>query len=207
MRYQGKLVEWNDDKGFGFVRPNAGGRKIFVHLNEFVSRKQRPVMGDLLTFEVGLDASKRSCAVKVAPVVAPLERVRAQAQREAREDASKLAHWLAFAWITCVLALGALTKLPWKFVAAWVAINALTYMVYYADKSSARRGGWRTPEARLHLLALLGGWPAAAVAQQHLRHKSSKGEFRAVFWVTVFVNSAVMIWLVTNGWALLAAFT
>ena len=207
MRYQGKLVEWNDDKGFGFVRPNAGGRKLFVHLNEFVSRKQRPVMGDLLTFEVGLDASKRSCAVKVAPVVAPLERVRAQAQREAREDASKLAHWLAFAWITCVLALGALTKLPWKFVAAWVAINALTYMVYYADKSSAKRGGRRTPEARLHLLALLGGWPAAAVAQQRLRHKSSKGEFRAVFWVTVFVNSAVMIWLVTNGWALLAAFT
>ena len=206
MRYQGKLVEWNDDKGFGFVLPNAGGRKIFVHLNEFGSRKHRPDIGDLLTFEVGLDASQRSCAVKVAPVVAPLERVRAQAQREAREDASKLAHWLAFASIACVLALGALAKLPWKFVAAWVAINALTYMVYTADKSSAKRGGRRTPEARLHLLALLGGWPAAAVAQQRLRHKSSKGEFRAVFWVTVLVNCAGMIWLVTNGRALLAVF-
>ena len=105
-----------------------------------------------------------------------------------------------------MLALGALAKLPWKFVAAWVAINALTYMVYGADKSSAKRGGWRTPEARLHLLALLGGWPAAAVAQQRLRHKASKGEFRAVFWVTVLVNCAMMIWLVTNGRALLAAF-
>ena len=39
MRYQGKLVEWNDAKGFGFVLPNAGGRKIFVHLNAFSSRR------------------------------------------------------------------------------------------------------------------------------------------------------------------------
>lgn len=157
MRYQGKLVEWNDDKGFGFVLPNAGGRTIFVHFNEFASRKRRPEAGDLLTFEVGLDANKRSCAVKVVPVIAPLERVRAAARREARDDASKLSYWLAFAWITYVLTFGALTRLPWKFVVAWVAINGLTYMVYSADKSSAKQGGWRTPEARLHLLALAGG--------------------------------------------------
>lgn len=206
MRYQGKLVEWNDSKGFGFVLPNAGGRRIFVHLNEFTSRKQRPNVGELLTFEVGLDANKRSCAVKVAPVIAPLERVRAASQREAREDASKLSHWLAFAWIAYVLALGALNKLPWKFVVAWIAINVLTYVVYAADKSSAKRGRWRIPEARLHLLALVGGWPAAAVAQQRLRHKSSKGEFRAVFWVTVIVNCAAMIWLTTNRRDLLAVF-
>ena len=186
--------------------PNAGGRKIFVHFNEFASRKLRPEVGDLLTFEVGPDANKRSCAVNVATVIAPLERVRIQAQREAREDASKLSHWLAFAWTAYVLTLGALTQLPWKFVVAWIAINALTYMVYATDKSSAKRGGWRTPEARLHLLALLGGWPAAAVAQQRLRHKSSKGEFRAVFWVTVIVNCAVMICLATNGRDLLAFF-
>lgn len=187
--------------------PNAGGRKIFVHFNEFASRKQRPEVGDLLTFEVGLDANKRSSAVKVATVVAPLERVRIQAQREAREDASKLSHWLAFGWVTYMFTLAALTHLPWKFVAAWVAINALTYVAYAADKSSAKQGKWRTPESRLRLLALAGGWPAAAIAQQRLRHKSSKGEFRAVFWMTVIVNCAAMIWLATNGRALLAVFT
>lgn len=206
MRYQGKIVEWNDGKGFGFVLPNAGGRKIFVHLNEFVSRRQRPAVGDLLTFEVGLDANKRSCAVKVAPVVAPAERVRAAAHRDAREDASKFSYWLAFAWIALILALGALTMLPWKFVIAWVAINVLTYIVYAADKSSAKRGAWRTPESQLHLLALVGGWPAATIAQQRLRHKSSKAEFRAVFWVTVIANGAAMLWLMKNGRELLAVF-
>ena len=206
MRYEGKLVEWNDDKGFGYVLPNAGGRRIFVHFNCFASRKRRPEVGDLLTFGVGLDANKRSCAVKVAPVIAPLERARAATQREAREGASRLSHWFAFAWITYVLTLGALTRLPWKFVIAWAAINALTYVVYAADKSSAKQRGRRTSEARLHLLALAGGWPAAAVAQQRLRHKSSKGEFRAVFWVTVLANCAVMIWLTTSGRELLVVF-
>jgi uncharacterized membrane protein YsdA (DUF1294 family)/cold shock CspA family protein len=206
MRYQGKLVEWDDDKGFGFVLPNAGGRKIFVHFNEFASRKRHPEVGDLLTFEVGLDANKRSCAVKIAPVIAPLERAQAASQREGREDASKFSHWLAFAWLTYLLVLVALNKLPWKFVVAWIALNALTYMVYAADKSSAKRGRWRTPEARLHLLALAGGWPAAAIAQQRLRHKSSKGEFRAMFWLTVIVNCAGMIWVATNGRELLAVF-
>jgi uncharacterized membrane protein YsdA (DUF1294 family)/cold shock CspA family protein len=206
MRYQGKLVEWNDEKGYGFVLPNAGGRKIFVHLNEFVSRKQRPQIGDLLTFVVGLDANKRSCAVKVAPVVAPHERARVAAHRDAREGASKFSHWLAFAWIALILALGALTILPWKFVVAWVAVNVMTYIVYAADKSSAKRGAWRTPESQLHLLALAGGWPLAAIAQQRLRHKSSKADFRAVFWVTVIINVAAMLWLMKNGRELLAVF-
>ena len=69
MRYPGKLIEWNDGKGFRFVLPNAAGRKIFVHFNAFASRERLPVVGDLLSFEVGLDANKRSCAAKVAPVV------------------------------------------------------------------------------------------------------------------------------------------
>lgn len=181
MRYQGKLVEWNDGKGFGFVLPNAGGRRIFVHSNEFASRRRRPAVGDLLTFEIGLDANKRSCAVKVTPVIAPIERARAASLREAREDSTKFSHWLAFAWIACVLAFVSLGRLPWKFVAAWVTVNLLTYVVYAADKSSAKQGGRRTPERHLHVLALVGGWPAAAIAQQRMRHKSSKADFRVIF--------------------------
>lgn len=40
------------------------------------------------------------------------------------------------------------------------------------------------------MLALAGGRPGALMAQQVLRHKSSKAQFRAVFWATVMVNVA-----------------
>jgi uncharacterized membrane protein YsdA (DUF1294 family) len=44
------------------------------------------------------------------------------------------------------------------------------------------------------MLSLIGGWPGAMVAQQLFRHKSSKASFQVVFWITVVLNSMVLIW-------------
>ncbi len=208
MRYQGKLVEWNDEKGFGFVIPNAGGRKIFVHANEFTNRRSSRdlAVGALLTFEVGLDVQKRSCAKNVVTVIAPQVRGQADERADAREIASIWSQWLAIAWFIVVSSLFALSMLPWKFVALWLGLNIVTYMFYAIDKSAAKRGSWRTSESSLHLLALVGGWPAAAIAQQRLRHKTSKAEFRWVFWFTVIANVGAMCWLVSRGREFLGAF-
>ena len=70
----------------------------------------------------------------------------------------------------------------------YVATSAFTFLAYALDKSAAVRGAWRTPESTLHFLALAGGWPGALLAQQFLRHKSTKAEFRSVFWGTVIMN-------------------
>ena len=74
--------------------------------------------------------------------------------------------------------------LAWVFTYA-VVISALTYWVYARDKRRAENGEWRVPEARLHLLDLLGGWPGGFLAQRRLRHKCSKVSFQFVFWVIV----------------------
>ena len=43
---------------------------------------------------------------------------------------------------------------------------------------------------------LLGGWPAAWLAQQVLRHKTIKRSFQAMFWLTVLVNvAALAVWV------------
>ncbi|WCM90742.1 DUF1294 domain-containing protein [Acidovorax sp. NCPPB 3576] len=102
------------------------------------------------------------------------------------------------AWLALV-AWGAWThRLSLGWLVALVGVNLVTFAVYASDKAAARSGGWRTSEQRLHLLALLGGWPAAWWAQQWLRHKSSKASFRAVYWVTVVANcaglAAALLW-------------
>ena len=74
-------------------------------------------------------------------------------------------------------------------LAAYALLSALTFLVYGIDKSAAQRQAWRVPEANLHLLALLGGWPGATLAQQWLRHKSQKAEFRFVHWLVVLANT------------------
>lgn len=40
-----------------------------------------------------------------------------------------------------------------------------------------------------------GGWPGAIVAQQWLRHKSCKADFRGRFWLTVLGNVVVFVGL------------
>ena len=75
--------------------------------------------------------------------------------------------------------------------------SIITFIIYAKDKSAARQGHWRTKESTLHMLALLGGWPGALIAQQTLRHKSQKADFRFVFWVTVVLNCGIYLWLFT----------
>ncbi len=42
MRIKGKIASWDNDKGYGFITPNDGGKRIFVHIKGFVSRKKSP---------------------------------------------------------------------------------------------------------------------------------------------------------------------
>jgi uncharacterized membrane protein YsdA (DUF1294 family) len=73
-----------------------------------------------------------------------------------------------------------------RWVGAYVLVlGSLTYWAYAVDKRRAEEHEWRVPEARLHLLELLGGWPGAFLAQRRLRHKCSKGSYQVVFWLIV----------------------
>ena len=83
---------------------------------------------------------------------------------------------------------------------AFIGMSTVTYLIYWWDKSAARKGNWRTPESTLHFLSVAGGWPGALVAQQTLRHKTQKQSFRWMFWGTVLVNLAVFIWVFTQGY-------
>ena len=79
--------------------------------------------------------------------------------------------------------------------AAYLLASAACFVVYAIDKSAARAGRWRTSETTLLLMGLACGWPGAALAQQWLRHKSSKASFRARFWASVGVNAGAFAYL------------
>jgi uncharacterized membrane protein YsdA (DUF1294 family) len=76
----------------------------------------------------------------------------------------------------------------------YLAASVTTAVVYRMDKSAAQSGGWRTAESTLHILALIGGWPGALIAQSVFRHKSRKTSFRATFLLTVALNCAALLW-------------
>ena len=50
-------------------------------------------------------------------------------------------------------------------------------------------------KSTLHLLSVLGGCLGACLAQVYLRHKSQKVSFRRVYYVTVLLNMALLVYL------------
>ncbi|MNM87212.1 hypothetical protein D3C81_993870 [compost metagenome] len=56
------------------------------------------------------------------------------------------------------------------------------------------------------MIALLGGWPGALLAQGLFHHKTSKRSFQRVFWATVVINILGIIALIKLADAALSAF-
>ncbi|MGQ7273079.1 DUF1294 domain-containing protein [Marinobacter sp. V034] len=189
MRVKGTLVQWHGEKGFGFAAPVSGSDKIFVHVTDFENRSRRqPHKGMSISYVAGRDKHGRPCATAVQ-----INGDRSPA-RPSRRPAS-LALPAAAMWAIVVAGAWLEGKLPLIIPLFYLAASVVTFCVYAWDKRAARRDAWRIQENTLHILALIGGWPGAALAHQLLRHKSSKRAFRNVFWLTVIVNCAGLIWL------------
>ena len=192
MRHKGKIVSWNDDKGFGFIAPFDSGNKVFVHIKAFGNRSNRPDVNDVVTYSVTKDSNGRTQAVNATR---PGEK---QTIRSSKPPGS-FPIFFAFIFLAIVGASTFMTGLPLIVLAANLLLSAITYFIYAWDKASAQAGRWRTSEGTLHLFALAGGWPGALLAQQTLRHKSKKRSFRAVLWITVLLNCVAFAWLHTTG--------
>ncbi|QPG06807.1 DUF1294 domain-containing protein [Salinimonas marina] len=74
-------------------------------------------------------------------------------------------------------------------------MSLITFIWYWRDKRASIGEKWRVPELTLHMMALLGGWPGACVAQQVFRHKTQKRTFRVVFVFTCGANIALISYL------------
>lgn len=199
MRLQGKITRWNDDQGFGFITPNGGGEAVFVHIKALAGRAARPEGGELVSYDLARDAQGRPRAEQVEYAGARTNPVR-------RRHRNPLPVLLALAFLGSLWGAVSLGSVPMELAGLYLLLSVLTYIAYALDKSAAQQGNWRTKESTLHLLALIGGWPGALLAQHRLRHKSSKQPFRAIFWMTVAANAVALGWLLSDaGTGVLAA--
>lgn len=146
----------------------------------------------------GTSAAQRTTGAHPRAASRPAAQAQRRTQRATPLPAGELLliSALALAWMAMLAWAVWARRLPLWAVGAALGLNLFTFLVYASDKSAAQRGMWRTKESHLHLLALAGGWPAAWLAQQTLRHKSQKAAFRAVYALTVVAHcGALAAWL------------
>jgi len=189
MRFEGVIKSWNDERGFGFIESTQGGQEVFVHIKAFTRRGTRPQINERVSFEVepAPQGKKRARNVESVKTVRP----KASRASPARWGTATLFAIPAFLFVYLVVSV--LWSPPLWVGGTYLGVSLLTFVFYAIDKSSARRSSQRIAESTLHLLSLAGGWPGALLAQQLLRHKSTKAEFRLAFWVTVVVNVTAFV--------------
>ena len=192
MRFQGKITNWKDDQGFGFIAPNGGGNQVFVHIKSFSNHRRRPEGNEIVTYELKMDAKGRAQAQRVAFVGDP-------APSASSSGHSSAPLFIAFAFLIFVAGTVFAHRLPFAVLWLYLAASVVTFITYALDKSAARNDRWRTSENTLHLFALVGGWPGALAAQRLLRHKSKKQSFQIVFWATVVLNCSVLGWIFSSS--------
>jgi len=190
VRYQGKIAEWRDDQGFGFITPKGGGQRVFLHIKSFSGRQQRPAGNEFVTYELGHDPKGRPQA---GNVIFALKHSTAAS----RSGKGNITLVFAAAFVAFVAGSSVTGKLPVEVAWFYLAASLAAFIVYAFDKSAATSGRWRTKESTLHFIGLAGGWPGALAAQRLLRHKSRKRSFQIVFWTTVILNCCALAWFGT----------
>lgn len=217
MSRSGTITQWYDDKGYGFI--DADPQRIFFHISALSDLSIRPKVGMQVIFQAEVDKKGRLNANYVALHTHEVNSHGISSQKTTKQKVanqgkkgkikSKKYHkkqqggrslwviWLTGVYFIFVLTSMLLSYAPIEIVVGYLALSAITFLLFAYDKRAAQLGNRRTPERDLLLFSLLGGWSGALIAQQYLRHKSQKQPFKSLLFCTVVVNIAAFLWTLT----------
>ena len=84
------------------------------------------------------------------------------------------------------------------FLALWLGVNAVTFVLYGMDKYKAKKGKWRIPEKTLLLPTWLLGGVGAWLGMRAFRHKTKHLAFMISAPVGALLSIAVLILVMGN---------
>ena len=68
---KGQLIKWNDERGFGFIKPREVGKEVFLHISAVKTTSRRPKIGDIIFYELasGADGKIRASGASIQGVI------------------------------------------------------------------------------------------------------------------------------------------
>ena len=159
MEQRGTLKSWNDEKGFGFIRPEQGGDEVFAHISA-VRGDRRPVAGEKVLYVAGPDGKGRlraehirlnagmtldkpSIRQRSTPARTASRSAQAPRPRQQRHDGIQdLPVKLVLFAVLCVLPVwGSLHVLSTRYslfpLALYGSASLVAFLFYWHDKQSA----------------------------------------------------------------------
>lgn len=195
---RGRIVKWDDSKGFGFIQSGIEGKQVFFHIKAFHYTKLRPKEGQLVSFYCNQPISEaKQQAVRVV-LSEHEEWLYCDAPCEIGASNS---NWTKMVFAVPVVA----AYLYWVYTLSsimmlfYMLVSLIAMVYYYIDKNIAKKNSAitkpekkrRVPENVLHFLGLIGGWPGGLLARMMYNHKTTKQSFVTMFWLIALSNIAI----------------
>lgn len=222
MKKQGTIVRWDAERASGYIRSPDTAAEVYFHLRDYEG--PHPIApGTAVVYEEIVIGGKGPRALSVKPppppplheatapaqpapepVLAAAANSPAQRWREERAQRrqTQVALGLLGGWLLIWLVGIGAGRFPWVVLAGLVLVNIATFFLYWRDQHVQTEGGAPWPVEHLHAAAVLGGWPAAWLAQRSLGHRLDERRFQQVFVACAALNvAALLIWV---AWPLLA---
>jgi uncharacterized membrane protein YsdA (DUF1294 family)/cold shock CspA family protein len=200
MALHGELIEWNDERGFGFIRPDGTHERLFVHISQMPRGATRPELGDRVSYAVGRGRDGGPAAFKVVGVGSRNAKSRGPS-RATRSPARRYypVRLVVAVGITMLALVGTVMgSVPLLLLIAYGVMGAAAAAFYYNDKRRAETGGWRISEASLHGMDLAFGIVGGLVAQQLIRHKTAKRGFALLTYAIAALHGLLLVALVSG---------
>jgi uncharacterized membrane protein YsdA (DUF1294 family)/cold shock CspA family protein len=174
---EGIVTNFNEEKGYGFIRSDEAQEDIFIHISKLKNASSLE-QGQEVEFQV----KKTNRGLSAINVVA---------------GSKQKSPYFIFGLISAILIAVTGGFLYFKqqihpLIAYLIAINLTTFLLYGYDKWISSGEALRVPEYNLHALALLGGSPAGLLAQKFFRHKTIKGSFQLIYWFIVVLQMVLL---------------
>ena len=194
MNEAGELTDWDDAKGYGFVRSRHGDR-LFIHATAFERSLRRPEIGDRLLFKRGPGRDGRPAVIQAQIARAtfrPVPRGPSTERVEQARSARFLRIALAAGLLLALLFTRNIGRAPDWLLLAYVALGVVSAATYWLDKAAAGAGRWRKSESTLHMLDFAGGIIGGLLAQAALHHKTAKREFAGITFAIAAAHFALL---------------
>ena len=191
-RSRGRLVSWNDERGFGFIAPEGGGQDVFVHASAFAKEGRHIEVGHEYEFDLDLGKDGRPKAKRVTTIAAPAPPPpKPSLMSQLLHRGPRMLVIPAFLFI--VLAIHTVQPVSANWFVIYGVASVACFAGYGLDKMAASQKQWRVSETILLLIGLVGGWPGGIIGQEVFRHKTQKKTFRTLFWMSVAINMAAFV--------------
>jgi uncharacterized membrane protein YsdA (DUF1294 family)/cold shock CspA family protein len=178
-RFEGSLVSWNSERGFGFIKPKSGDRDVFVHVRDLQFKGKTPLIGETIFYDITQRNDGKYRAVN-AYVIGTIHR---------KSIIYSILIGFNFILIAIPFILSLyIINITYYPLVLYSILSLICFFVYVYDKQMSIRGGWRIRESSLHWLEFIGGWPGALIAQMVIGHKNSKMAFQFIFSVIVLLH-------------------